>query len=60
MSKKVKIHISLSAEIYERGKQTAEEMGIPFSTYMSVLIAKDDARIRQKGRSKNDTVKGAT
>lgn len=41
MSKKVKIHISLATEIYEKGKEMAEELGIPFSTYLSVLIAKD-------------------
>ncbi len=41
MSKKVKIHISLANEIYEKGKEKAEELGIPFSTYLSVLIAKD-------------------
>jgi predicted DNA binding CopG/RHH family protein len=41
MSKKVKIHISLANEIYEKGKETADSLGIPFSTYISVLIAKD-------------------
>ncbi len=42
MSKKVKIHISLATEIYEKGKEMAEQLGIPFSTYLSVLIAKDN------------------
>lgn len=41
MSRKVKIHISLATEIYEKGKAMAEQLGIPFSTYLSVLIAKD-------------------
>lgn len=41
MSKKVKIHISLANEIYDKGKEEADKMGIPFSTYLSVLIAKD-------------------
>lgn len=41
MSKKVKIHISLATEIYEKGKEESDRMGIPFSTYLSVLIAKD-------------------
>ena len=41
MSKKVKIHISLATEIYEKGKEEADRMGIPFSTYLSVLIAED-------------------
>ena len=41
MSKKVKIHISLATEIYEKGKEEADQLGIPFSTYLSVLIAKD-------------------
>jgi predicted DNA binding CopG/RHH family protein len=40
MSKKVKIHISLANEIYDKGKEEADKMGIPFSTYLSVLIAK--------------------
>ena len=41
MSKKVKIHISLATEIYEKGKEEADKLGIPFSTYLSVLIARD-------------------
>ena len=49
MSKKVKIHISLANEIYENGKETADKLGIPFSTYISVLIAKDTA-IEKKNR----------
>lgn len=48
MSKKVKIHISLSAEIYEKGKEMADELGIPFSTYLSVLIAKDTNEKKKK------------
>jgi predicted DNA binding CopG/RHH family protein len=48
MSKKVKIHISLATEIYEKGKAEAERMGIPFSTYMSVLIAKDNTSKERK------------
>jgi predicted DNA binding CopG/RHH family protein len=41
VSKKVKIHISLATEIYDKGKERADELGIPFSTYLSVLIAND-------------------
>ena len=41
MSKKVKVHISLVNEIYDKGKEEADKLGIPFSTYLSVLIAKD-------------------
>ena len=41
MSKKIKINISLAKEIYDKGKEMAEQLGIPFSTYLSVLIAKD-------------------
>jgi predicted DNA binding CopG/RHH family protein len=41
MSKKVKIHISLSTEIYDKGKAEADKLGIPFSTYLSILIARD-------------------
>lgn len=48
MSKKVKIHISLSTEIYEKGKEMAERLGIPFSTYLSVLIAKDSANTKER------------
>jgi predicted DNA binding CopG/RHH family protein len=50
MSKKVKIHISLANEIYEKGKEQADEMGIPFSTYLSVLIAKDANDKKPKGK----------
>lgn len=48
MSKKVKIHISLATEIYEQGKAEAERMGIPFSTYLSVLIAKENASKKER------------
>ena len=48
MSKKVKIHISLANEIYEKGKEMAERLGIPFSTYLSVLIAKDTNEKKNK------------
>lgn len=48
MSKKVKIHISLATEIYEKGKAEADKMGIPFSTYLSVLIAKDIANSKER------------
>ena len=48
MSKKVKIHISLATEIYEKGKEDADKLGIPFSTYLSVLIAKDTNSKKRK------------
>ncbi len=48
MSKKVKIHISLVDEIYEKGKAMADRLGIPFSTYVSVLIAKDNTQKNSK------------
>lgn len=48
MSKKVKINISLAPEIYDKGKAEAERMGIPFSTYLSVLIAKDTTQKSNK------------
>lgn len=48
MSKKVKIHISLATEIYEKGKEEADKLGIPFSTYLSVLIAKDTNSKKRK------------
>lgn len=49
MSKKVKTNISLAREIYDKGKANAEELGIPFSTYLSVLIAKDSSISKDKG-----------
>ena len=49
MSKKVKIHISLANEIYEKGKEEADKLGIPFSTYLSVLIA-NDTKIKNEKR----------
>ena len=48
MSKKVKIHISLANEIYDKGKEMADNLGIPFSTYLSVLIAKDTTEKNKK------------
>lgn len=48
MSKKVKINISLAPEIYDKGKAEAERLGIPFSTYLSVLIAKDTTQKSNK------------
>jgi hypothetical protein len=48
VSKKVKIHISLANEIYEKGKAEAERIGIPFSTYLSVLIAKENAKTKER------------
>lgn len=54
MSKKIKIHISLATEIYEKGKEMAEELGIPFSTYLSVLIAKDNTEKRTERGKQND------
>lgn len=48
MSKKVKIHISLATEIYDKGKAEAERLGIPFSTYISVLVAKDNTQKKSK------------
>lgn len=48
MSKKIKIHISLSTEIYEKGKEMADKLGIPFSTYLSILIAKDNTNSKER------------
>lgn len=48
MSKKVKVNISLSPEIYDKGKAEAERLGIPFSTYVSVLVAKDNTQKKSK------------
>lgn len=44
MSNKVKVHISLNEQIYEQGKANAEKMGIPFSTYLAVLISNDNRK----------------
>lgn len=48
MSKKVKIHISLANEIHDKGKERADQLGIPFSTYISVLIANDTNKTKKK------------
>ena len=50
MSKKVKTNISLAKEIYDKGKEMSEALGIPFSTYLSVLIAKDSNTKERKGK----------
>jgi predicted DNA binding CopG/RHH family protein len=42
-----KIHISLNNEILEKGKANAREMGIPFSTYLSILIS-NDKKVKRK------------
>lgn len=44
MSNSKKISISLNSEILKKGKARAEEMGIPFSTYLSILISNDTKR----------------
>ena len=54
MSKKIKINISLAPEIYDRGKEKADELGIPFSTYVSVLIAKDNTGKNSRKGKTND------
>ena len=54
MSKKVKVHISLATEIYDKGKAEAERLGIPFSTYISVLVAKDNTQKKSKQEKEND------
>ena len=49
MSKKVKIHISLANEIHEMGKKKAKQMGdMAFSTYVSMLIAEDNANSKKR------------
>ena len=48
MSSKVKVHISLNEQIYNIAKAKAEEMGIPFSTYLSVLISNDNKKKERK------------
>ena len=42
-----KVHISLNGEVLEKGKANAKEMGIPFSTYLSILIS-NDKRVKRK------------
>ena len=49
MSNKVKIHISLNEEVYKKGKEMADQMGIPFSTLISVLIS-NNANNKTKAR----------
>ena len=48
MSSKVKVHISLNEQIYLIAKAKAEEMGIPFSTYLSILISNDNKKKEKK------------
>ena len=48
MSNKVRINISLNEEIYNKGKENAEKMGIPFSSYLSILISNDNNRKEKK------------
>lgn len=43
-----KIGISLNREILEKGKANAREMGIPFSTYLSILISNDKTKRKEK------------
>lgn len=52
MKRKVKIHISLATEIYDRGKEMADELGIPFSTYLSILIANDNNKKKNTKENK--------
>lgn len=49
MSKKVRVNISLGREIYEKGKAMAEELGIPFSTLISILISNEANKSKKKG-----------
>lgn len=44
MAKKVKVNISLAEEIHSKGKDMAEKMGIPFSTFVSVLISNESKK----------------
>lgn len=49
MGNGIKVHISLPESVYNKGKTMAYEMGIPFSTFISVLIsekAKQEERRR--------------
>ena len=49
MAKKIKVHISICEEVYRIGKEKAESIGIPFSTYLSILISNDN---QKKGKTK--------
>lgn len=48
MSNAKKICISLNGEVLKKGKAKAEEMGIPFSTYLSILISNDTKKKERK------------
>jgi antitoxin component of RelBE/YafQ-DinJ toxin-antitoxin module len=48
MSKKIKVNISLGREIYEKGKAMADELGIPFSTLISILISNEANKNNKK------------
>lgn len=48
MSNAKKICISLNGEVLKKGKAKSEEMGIPFSTYLSILISNDTKKKERK------------
>ncbi len=50
MSNKIKVHISLNEEVYRKGKEMADQMGIPFSTLISVLISNN---VNNKTKARN-------
>lgn len=49
MSKAIKTSISLDEKVYNKGKIMAEETGLPFSTFICVLIAE---KAKQEERKK--------
>jgi hypothetical protein len=49
MEKSIKTSISLPPKIYNKAKIMADEMGLPFSTFLSVLIAE---KAKQEERKK--------
>lgn len=49
MGKSIKTSISLNEKVYNKGKIMADEMGMPFSTFISVLISE---KAKQEERKK--------
>ena len=48
MSKCIKTSISLPEKVYNKGKLMADEMGLPFSVFMAVLISEKSKQEERK------------
>ena len=48
MGKCIKTSISLNEKVYNKGKSMADEMGLPFSAFIQVLIAEKSKQEERK------------